>query len=43
MSNDTDIEPTDLEEGDPCPTCQEPLEWDAAERMVFCVNDWSHG
>ena len=30
------------EEGDPCPTCGEPLRWDDAERMVYCLNDWEH-
>jgi hypothetical protein len=34
---------TDVEEGDPCPSCGKPLLWDAGERMLFCEDDWSHG
>lgn len=31
-----------LEAGDPCPSCSEPMKWDAAERILYCVNDWQH-
>lgn len=32
-----------MEEGDPCPSCDEPLVFDRDEGMVFCKNDWQHG
>lgn len=30
------------DEGEPCDSCGEPLEWDAGERMIYCPNDWMH-
>lgn len=40
------VQPLDLtpiEEGDPCPSCGDPMIYDESERMLYCISDWSHG